>query len=302
MAPVIVGFFAQVRDSAGFVNLLRSERSCTLCAVAVCHYSLMTMSLTDTMVQAPARRSLGGGTRERQQIEALTADLQAALAREQMLLIDKQELSQRQVLLAQEFEHRLVNGLQMVVSLLSMQSRVATTPEAAAQLTIAAQRVSALGRVHHRLHLLDHQQKVAFKPYLEQLCGDLSGLLFDETSGHFVRVEGEDLEIPTAAAMPLGFVVNELITNAVKYGKGKIVVRIGTSLGVSLGTSSGTSLPFSRSISVLDDGPGLPADFDPANSRGLGMKIIQALVKQIGGTLEFRPGDNGRGVCSMVTF
>ena len=97
------------------------------------------------MVQAPARRSLGGGAREQQQIDALTADLQAALAREQTLLIDKQELSQRQVLLAQEFEHRLVNGLQMVVSLLSMQSRIATTPEAAAQLTIAAQRVSALG-------------------------------------------------------------------------------------------------------------------------------------------------------------
>ncbi len=250
------------------------------------------------MVRAPARRSLGTRGREQQQIDALTADLQAALAREQTLLIDKQELSQRQVLLAQEFEHRLVNGLQMVVSLLSMQSRIATTPEVTAQLTIAAQRVSALGRVHHRLHLLDHQQQVAFKPYLEQLCGDLSGLLFDENSGHFIKVEGEDLEIPTASAMPLGFVVNELITNAVKYGKGKIVVRIGASLATSLGTS----LPFSRSISVLDDGPGLPADFDPANSRGLGMKIIQALVKQIGGTLEFRPGDNGRGVCSMVTF
>ena len=49
------------------------------------------------------------------------------------------------------------------------------------------------------------------------------------TCGHFIKVEGDDLEIPTASAMPLGFVVNELITNAVKYGKGQIVVRIGTS-------------------------------------------------------------------------
>lgn len=249
----------------------------------------MSLSLTETLVRAPARRSARDGRRE-QQVDVLTAALQAALTREQALLADKQELSQRQVLLAQEFEHRLVNGLQMVVSLLSMQSRIATTPEAAAQLTIAAHRVSALGRVHHRLHLLDHEQKVAFKPYLEQLCRDLSGLLFDENSSHFVRVEGEDVEIPTASAMPLGFIVNELITNAVKHGKGQVIVRIEA------------SLPAVRSISVLDDGPGLPAGFNPAHSRGLGMKIVQALVKQIGGTLEFRPGDNGRGVCSIVKF
>jgi two-component sensor histidine kinase len=250
----------------------------------------MTMSLNDTMVQSPARRSLGAGKREQKQVDALIADLQAALTREQALLSDQREQAQRQVLLAQEFEHRLVNGLQMVVSLLSMQSRVATTPEAAAQLTIAAQRVSALGRVHHRLHLHDRQQKVAFKPYLQQLCGDLSGLLFEADCDHFILVEGVDLEIPTASALPLGFIVNELITNAVKYGKGQIVVRIGT------------FSPLNHSISVLDDGPGLPADFDPAKSRGLGMKIVQALVRQIGGTLQFSPGDNGRGVCSTVTF
>ena len=81
-----------------------------------------------------------GANREggRKQFDAMAAELQAALAREQKLMNHQQELAQRQLMLAEEFEHRLVNGLQIVVSLLSLQSRTATTPEAAAQLTLLA--------------------------------------------------------------------------------------------------------------------------------------------------------------------
>ena len=176
-------------------------------------------------------------------------------------------LSQRQVMLAQEFEHRLINGLQLIVSLLSLQSRTATTPEAADQLTIAARRVAALGRVHRRLHLLDHQDHVEFKEYLQHLCEDLSGLLFQDGSGYAIVVEGAKVEIPTTLAIPLGFIVNELITNSAKYAEGHVTVRI-----------EATS-PTDRSLSVVDDGPGLPAGFKPADSKGLGMKIVLSLVQ-----------------------
>ena len=90
--------------------------------------------------------------------------------RERELLREKSALLQRQDMLAQEFEHRLLNSLQVIVSLLSLQSRAATTVETAAQLSIAAERVAAFGRVHRRLHLLDHQKSVGFKPYLQH-CG-----------------------------------------------------------------------------------------------------------------------------------
>lgn len=250
----------------------------------------MSISPLETKHQFAARRAFGRDKREQKELDALTADLQAALAREQTLLSDKRELSLRQGMLAQEFEHRLINGLQLVVSLLSMQSRIATTPDAAAQLTTAANRVSALGRVHHRLHLLDHQEKVEFKQYLQQLCGDLSALLINAQSGDLILVEGANIEISTASAVPLGFIVNELITNSVKHGKGHITVRIET---IS---------PTVHSLSVSNDGPGLPEKFDTANSTGLGMKIIRTLVKQIGGTFQVRTGDNGCGVRSTVTF
>jgi two-component system, sensor histidine kinase PdtaS len=222
--------------------------------------------------------------------DTLAAELQSALAREQVLLQEKHELAQRQIMLAQEFEHRLINGLQLIVSLLSLQSRTATTPEAADQLNVAARRVSALGRVHHRLHLLDHEAHVEFKEYLQNLCEDLSGLLFQEGSGYAIVVEGAKIEIPSALAIPLGFIVNELITNSAKYAEGHVTVRIEA------------RSPTDRSLSVLDSGPGLPDGFRPADSKGLGMKIVLSLVEQIGGELQILPGDNGRGTRFTVKF
>jgi two-component sensor histidine kinase len=238
----------------------------------------------------PLRRALGRDRHEQADYEALASELQSALAREQLVLQQKNELAQRQIMLAQEFEHRLVNGLQLIVSLLSLQSRTATTPEAARQLNIAARRVSALGRVHRRLHLLDHQDVVEFKDYLQHLCEDLSGLLIEDDSGYTIVVEGTNVEIPTNMAIPLGFVVNELITNAAKYAEGHVTVRIET--------TSQTS----RSLSVIDDGPGLPPGFKPSDSKGLGMKIVLSLVQQIGGELHVLPNDNGRGTCFTVKF
>ena len=193
-------------------------------------------------------------------------------------------------MLAHEFEHRLVNGMQLIVSLLSLQSRTAPTPEAADQLMIAARRVSSLGRVHRRLHLLDHQDRVEFKEYLQNLCEDLSGLLFQEGSGYAIVVDASNVEIPTTLAIPLGFIVNELVTNSAKYAEGHVTVRI-----------EATS-PTDRLLSVIDDGPGLPAGFEPTHSKGLGMKIVLSLVQQIGGELRILPGDNGRGTRFTVKF
>jgi two-component sensor histidine kinase len=222
--------------------------------------------------------------------EFIRAALDAALAREEDLRQSHNELLQRQNLMAREFEHRLVNGLQLVVSLLSLQSRASNSPEAAEQLTIAARRVAALGRVHHRLHLLDHQNKVELRQYLENLCHDLSGLLLGERADHKLDFDGVKAEIPAETAIPLGFIVNELVTNGVKYGGGNISVRF---------EKAG---PKGYSLAVEDDGPGLPAGFDPAKCTGLGMKIILSLVKQIGGTLQFESGAGGRNARFAVTF
>jgi two-component sensor histidine kinase len=253
-------------------------------------------SLPVAKFQFPWAREEERDPRYQTQIAALTAALQASLARETASRQANVELLQRQHTLVLEFEHRFANGLQWITTLLSLQSRT-TTPEATAQLAIAARRVAAFGSVHCRLHLLDSQnlldsqKTVEFNQYLRLLCSDLSDLLFQDAENDYsITVEGPTIEIATTMAIPLGFIVNELVTNAAKYARGNIIVQIG-----------GTP-PTGYSMSVLDAGPGLPVGFDLARCKSLGMKIVLALAKQIGGMLEIVPGDKGQGTKFTVIF
>ena len=207
------------------------------------------------------------------------------------MLRQKDEVIKQLELLSKECDHRLLNDLQMVVSLLSLQSRASTNPETASQLTAAADRITTIGRIHRRLHYLDGVQTVAFKQFLEDLCRDFSTMLSsDERPERSIVVEAIEIDLPTVAAIPLGFIVNELVTNAAKYGKGQITVKLEPNTGKRY------------ALSVSNNGPGLPEGFDPAACKGLGMRIIRSFVERIGGELKIGRGDNGQGTRFMVLF
>lgn len=225
--------------------------------------------------------------RERRPIDELTADLQASTAREEALQLKIDELNERQTLHAAEVEHRCLNGLQRIASLLSVQIRTAS-PEAAAELTVAVSRIVALGKVHRQLTVNDRQDDVEVKPYLHELCGELSRL-FNDASGHVIAVDAANLRAPADVASTLGFIVAELITNAVKHARGDIAVRL-------------EETPSGHALIVCDDGPGLPPGFDAATCKGLGMKIVRSYVAQIGGALHISSGVNSRGACFAVSF
>ena len=228
--------------------------------------------------------------RELEKHRRTEAKLKQTVIRERALLRQRADLIEQKDILSKESDHRLLNSLQLIASLLSMQSRTINNPEAAAQLAIAANRVATIGRVHRHLHALDHSESVDFKQYLENLCRDLSGVLSTENPENVIAVKGIELNLPTAKGIPLGFIVSELVTNSTKYGKGKITVRLDASPGNGY------------ALSVADDGPGLPAGFDPAAAKGLGMKIISSLVKSIGGQLQVARGDNSKGTRFTVLF
>jgi two-component sensor histidine kinase len=249
-----------------------------------------SISAREPLSRFPNWRTVERNTIDQRRYDALAAELQASLAREDALRKEKHDLSQRHEMLAWEFEHRVANGLQLIASVLVLQSRTMTTPEASMQLSIAARRIDALGSVHHRLHLLDQPTRVEFKQCLIGLCDDLSGLVFQNPADHSIVVEGTKVEIPSSLASPLGLIATELITNSVKHANGNITVRIEKT---ALNTYS---------LSVLDDGPGLPAGFEVAKSMGLGMKLIRRFVKQIGGDFEIIPRHDGHRTCFTVTF
>ncbi len=258
--------------------------------MAIEHLPYRLETLHDAILTGPGCHDAEKSERDSKAVRRAKIRLREAPAREEWLLAKKDALIQQHELLCEEADHRLLNGLQMVVSLLSLQSRAATNAEAAAQLSIAADRVRAIARVHRRLHELDGVKTVAFKPYLEDLCRDFSTMLSSRERPHQVVVEAAEINLPTDTGIPLGFIVHELMTNAAKYGAGRITVRLE---------------PDPRrgyALAVSNDGPALPDRFNPATRNGLGMKIIRSFVERIGGELRFGLGDDNQGARFMVLF
>ncbi|TGD64985.1 sensor histidine kinase [Tabrizicola sp. WMC-M-20] len=221
---------------------------------------------------------------------AIEAELGDTILRDAERLNQKDETIRQKDILSKEAEHRLLNGLQLVRSVLAMQSRSAENAEAGSKLKEAAQRVSILARVHQRLHAMDFVEEIELKGYLEQLGHDLSEMVSMDHDGRSIRVEGAEMKLLRMTATPLAFIASELITNAMKHAHGKITINL-----ERLPNGDGV-------LSVTDDGPGLPENFDPAASTGLGMKIIEAFARQIQGALNFGKGEGNLGTRFAVTF
>jgi two-component sensor histidine kinase len=206
--------------------------------------------------------------------------LREALARDEALLQDKDEVIRRRDLLYREYHHRVLNNLQVIAALLSLQGRQEADADAASHLAVAANRVRAVAHLHQHLHSIDDSPIVEFKPYLDELCRDHATMsLSEECPDRPIVVEAIDLKLPTTTGLLLGLIVNELITNAIKHGKGQIAVRLAQ-------TESG------HALSVCSGGLALPEGFDPAACKGLGMTVVSSLAAQIGGELRIDRGDD----------
>ena len=239
---------------------------------------------------APARRTLEDCERELIQYRSVEIRLRDALAKSEALVHQKDDLIRRQELLKKESDHRLLNDLQMTISLLSLQSRGATNAEAATQLATAANRVSMIARIHHRLNSYEGVQTIEFKKFLRDFSRDFAAMVSSEESPEQIIVEGIEINLPPATAIPLGFIASEMITNAAKYGKSRITIRLEP------------NAEHGYALSVSNDGPALPEGFDPDASKGLGMRIIQSFTRQIGGQLRVGRDDDGQGARFTVLF
>jgi two-component sensor histidine kinase len=193
-------------------------------------------------------------------------------------------------MLTEECHHRLLNNLQMIVGLLLLQSRKEANAEAASRLSIAADRVRAIAGLHHHLHSMDGTPTVEFKPYLDLLCRDHSTMsMSEERPDQVIAVEAIELSLPTTIGIPLSLIVNELVTNAIKHGRGRITVKLAQ-------TGKG------HALSVCNEGSDLPEGFDPAASKGLGMTLVSSLAAQIGGELRIDRGDDNECTRFTVLF
>ena len=175
-------------------------------------------------------------------------------------LIEAQNSRQsRSDLYLEEIHHRVKNSLHLVNTLLLLQANL--TPDAAVklQLETAAGRVVTIASVHERLYQSAEDQEVRARVYLEALLGDLGKALADRK----ILLEADDFVLPQERMAPLGLVISELITNALKYGKGCIDVIV---------KYAGDH----AQLTVRDEGEGFPDNYPKPTGTGLGMRLVKS--------------------------
>jgi two-component sensor histidine kinase len=178
-----------------------------------------------------------------------------------------EESGRQKDLLMKEVDHRVKNSLQVVSSMLTLQAR--TAGAAASQFYDAAARVAAIATVHQQLHKYDDVGTVALDRYLIDLCHGIGAASSSADRAWSIVVDADPLVIRTDIGVPLGLIVNELISNAIRHstlpsGSVRVLLEAGTD---------------TFSISVSDPGDGPAAVADPHN--GLGTRIIETLAHQI---------------------
>ncbi len=196
----------------------------------------------------------------------------------------KASLKEKEVLL-REIHHRVKNNLQVISSLLDMQARNAKDKDVKGALSESMNRIMAMSLIHSQLYEGSDLSEINMKVFVNRLLGQLQSYqVGDARIASVVRVD--DYPFPIAVAVPVGLVINELLSNALKHaftgrGEGKIEVIL---------TASESGM---INLRISDDGVGLPPGFDINKSKTLGLRLVKIITEdQLRGTLEVT-GDCG---------
>jgi PAS domain S-box-containing protein len=192
------------------------------------------------------------------------------------MLVDvsrRKEAETQQRMLLNELNHRVKNNMQMLQSLLSSSARNARSAEARRSLEDATAKISAMAAAQRVLYGHNRAGHFDGPEFVKTVCESVKQTLPPQIT---VSHDAEEIELSNDAAMPLALVVNELVTNAAKYGMGS--EQTGT-IRVALTRKDDTTL----ALAVEDDGPGF--DLDEVRGRSSGLAIVQGLARQLGGAL-----------------
>jgi two-component sensor histidine kinase len=200
-------------------------------------------------------------------------------------------LTEREVLL-QEIHHRVKNNLQVISSLINMQARRLEDASSRDALQECQTRVQAIALIHEKLYQSRDYSRVPFSEYAKSLAANVFGATGVAPTAIALDLEIENLSLAVDKAIPCGLILNELITNAVKHAFPD--ARQGT-VRVELRKAGDREIV----LSVGDNGIGMSARFDLANSSSLGLWLVYTLVEQLEGQVEiFRE----RGTTLQIRF
>lgn len=196
---------------------------------------------------------------------------------------------ERITVLLEELAHRTKNNLQIIASIIGLERKALKGEEGQAALERLSSRIRAVARLYAVLGNADTGGSVDAARYLSELSRDVAASLQSASQHIAFETDVESAPLPVEHAIPLGLIVNELVTNSVKYA--------------FAGASGGTvkvilkQLPGQLCVTVADDGTGI--DLKRTDS-GVGGRLVDALTLQLGGLVERESGDNGTTVSLIL--
>lgn len=199
-----------------------------------------------------------------------------------------EQLAHERAVLLREIHHRVKNNLQTVSSLLNLQREDVESEQARRMLDDSVARVRSMALVHEKLYGLNALDTVEFTDYARVLAGSIGALMAPSVR---VNVTGEVVGLPMDLALPMGLILTELLTNALKYGC-PTVAATPPGVGIDIRREAGGFV-----LQVSDQGPGLPAALDIRRGRTLGWQLVNSLLRQVRGSIDVSVGP---GACFRV--
>ncbi|MBM9501690.1 PAS domain S-box protein [Leptospira sp. 201903071] len=204
----------------------------------------------------------------------------------------KKTLEEKEVML-KEIHHRVKNNLQVVASLLGLQAEHSDNEKISQILRECERRIQSMALIHKELYQSENITKIDFYDYLNTLLVSLLHSFGKEKKVEF-RISSKPNFVSIETAIPLGLIVNELVTNSLKYAfqngsQGMISVKLRTDGGESF-------------LEVSDNGIGMPENFDLSKSESLGLRLVEILSRQLRGKSLFLPPVDGKGTRFQVQF
>jgi two-component sensor histidine kinase len=194
-------------------------------------------------------------------------------------------------LILKEAHHRIKNNMGTVSSLLSLQAAGHESSSCKVILEEAANRIQGMMLLYDRLYHAGGLDDLSVGEFLPQLVRQISDV-FDKSSRVRTVVEAEDFTMCARALSAVGIIINELITNSMKYAfmaKEEGLIRVTATKEGSVAT-----------VVYEDDGPGLPDGVGFDNSAGFGMKLVSMLAEQAGGSIRIERGGGARFVLELA--
>ncbi len=179
-------------------------------------------------------------------------------------------------LLLKEIHHRVKNNLQVITSLLNIQTRFLASSEAKEVLDDVRNRVHSIAAIHEMLYESGDLSRIDFQAYMRQIASDVTAFYGINSDRIRVLMDGQQVKLNISQAVPCGLIVSELLTNALKHafpdGRPGVV-----QLDLRMDNDC--------KLMVSDNGVGLPEDLDPKESGSMGLQLVSLLTEQLPGTL-----------------